>query len=537
MNKLKDIVNDILYISKLTKTKNKKILIFSAILLSQFSAGIDLFLIATFASLIAFQDTNIEIINIVLTVINENRILIIFLVILRYLVAYSQAIILKKIELSVTVSLRTYLFSKMLEQKNFSTADSYYYINTLSSHISFFYSNFAQFLNFFFQAVAYTAYLMISDIELVRFFTIGVIILGIPITKLISASRRYMHQQFKFGLDANNELVNVLENLSLIKMLRMEKKEKDTFQDLLTKIYDIVYKDYKVQFFNGQLPNFFTLIVFAIILNISGLMSKITLDILGVTIRLFQALSTVTSALNKVINAQVHIKEFMELEKVTVVKNPDYITVDNSDKIELQGIDFKYINSETYIFENLDLIIEKDSHNIIIGPNGSGKSTLLGLLGNVLRPEKGKLFTFSENFAYIGATPYIFRTTLRKNIMYGNPKKIDDSEIMKMLHEFKVFNEEEGNDLDRLVDNTSLSSGQMQKIAFIRAILSKPDILLLDESMANLDDKSQDLVLSLISKQSITVINSTHDPDRYEKVDSLIKLDIVDEKRVVKVLK
>ena len=55
--------------------------------------------------------------------------------------------------------------------------------------------------------------------------------------------------------------------------------------------------------------------------------------------------------------------------------------------------------------------------------------------------------------------------------------------------------------------------------------------------MANLDDKSQELVLSLISKQSITIINSTHDPERYEKVDSLIKLDIVDEKRVLKVLK
>ena len=88
-----------------------------------------------------------------------------------------------------------------------------------------------------------------------------------------------------------------------------------------------------------------------------------------------------------------------------------------------------------------------------------------------------------------------------------------------------------------MVDNTTLSSGQMQKIAFVRAILSKPDILLLDESMANLDDKSQELVLSLISKQSITIINSTHDPERYEKVDSLIKLDIVDEKRVLKVLK
>ena len=346
-----------------------------------------------------------------------------------------------------------------------------------------------------------------------------------------------MDQQFKFGLDANNELVNVLENLSLIKMLRMEKKEKDTFHNLLTKIYDIVYKDYQVQFFNSQLPNFFTLLIFLIILNITGLMNKITLDILGVTIRLFQSLSSVTSSLNKVINAQVHIREFMDLEKVTVFNNPDYFTINNSDKIELKGIDFKYINSETYIFENLDLTIKKDSHNIIIGPNGSGKSTLLGLLGNVLRPEKGNLSTFSENFSYIGATPYIFHTTLRKNILYGNSEKIDDSEILKVLREFKVFNEEENYNLERVVDNTTLSSGQMQKIAFVRAILSKPDILLLDESMANLDDKSQELVLSLISKQSITIINSTHDPERYEKVDSLIKLDIVDEKRVLKVLK
>ena len=79
-----------------------------------------------------------------------------------------------------------------------------------------------------------------------------------------------------------------------------------------------------------------------------------------------QSLSSVTSSLNKVINAQVHIREFMDLEKVTVFNNPDYFTINNSDKIELKGIDFKYINSETYIFENLDLTI-KDSHNIIIG--------------------------------------------------------------------------------------------------------------------------------------------------------------------------
>ena len=63
--------------------------------------------------------------------------------------------------------------------------------------------------------------------------------------------------------------------------------------------------------------------------------------------------------------------------------------------------------------------IKKNTHNIIVGSNGSGKSTLLGLIGNVLRPEKGTLTTFSDSLAYIGATPFIFSTTIRENIIYG----------------------------------------------------------------------------------------------------------------------
>jgi|MDTC01.1.fsa_nt_gb ABC-type multidrug transport system fused ATPase/permease subunit len=537
MKNLKDIVSDILYVSKLTKTKNKKLLIISSILLSQLSAGIDLIIIASFASFVASQLTNIEIVNFAIDVIDKYKIILVLLVISRYFVAYIQAMILKKIELSATISLRVYLFAKMLQQKNFSTGDQYYYINTLSGHIAYFYSNVAQFLNHFLQAIAYTYYLVISDTELVSFLGIAVIILGFPIRKLILASRNYTHKQFQYGLDANNELVNTLENLSLIKMLRMEKQEEKTFSDVLKKIYYVVYKNYQVQFFNGQLPNFFTLTAFAIMLNISRLAGRLTLDILGVTVRLFGSLSNVTTSFNQVVNAQVHIKEFIKLEKITVIKNSDFHTLVDSNKIELKNINFKYFNSDTFIFENLNLEIQKDTHNIIVGPNGSGKSTLLGIIGNVLRPETGKLLTFSNKFAYIGATPYIFHTTLRNNIVYGNSRNLDDQEITAVLKRFKLFSEEESYDLDRVVENTSLSSGQMQKIAFIRAILSDPDVLLLDESMANLDETSKELVLNIVSDQKITVINSTHDPEKYKKVDSLIRLDIVDEKRVIEVIK
>ena len=74
----------------------------------------------------------------------------------------------------------------------------------------------------------------------------------------------------------------------------------------------------------------------------------------------------------------------------------------------MKDVTFKYSNSEEYIFENLNVEFQ-NTHNIIIGANGTGKSTLLGLIGNVLIPEKGTLTSFSENFSYIGATPFIFQ--------------------------------------------------------------------------------------------------------------------------------
>ena len=71
----------------------------------------------------------------------------------------------------------------------------------------------------------------------------------------------------------------------------------------------------------------------------------------------------------------------------------------------------------------------------------------------------------------------------------------------------------------------------MQKIAFIRALISEIDILILDESTANLDDKSRDLIFSILEDKKITIINSTHDPDQFRKVDHHLNIDIVGEEK------
>ena len=199
--------------------------------------------------------------------------------------------------------------------------------------------------------------------------------------------------------------------------------------------------------------------------------------------------------------------------------------------VDIQNVSFKYFNSDDYIFKDITCQIPKNQHTIVTGPNGSGKSTLLGLIAGVLLAEEGKVITSSPRFGYIGATPFIFNDTLRNNLVYGNDKKILDELLIKKLNEFDVFKEQSSYDLDRVISNKSLSSGQMQKIAFIRALISGIDILLLDESTSNLDAKTKDFIFEILSKEKVTIINSTHDPSIFKDSTNHIKIELVDEER------
>jgi ABC-type lipoprotein export system ATPase subunit len=98
---------------------------------------------------------------------------------------------------------------------------------------------------------------------------------------------------------------------------------------------------------------------------------------------------------------------------------------------------------------------------------------------------------------------------------------------------FKLFDVINKDILDRQVTNTSLSSGQMQKVGFIRAILSNVEILLLDESTSNLDRNTKSLILDILTDKNITVVNSTHDPTSFSQIDRHIQIDIVDNKRLI----
>ena len=119
----------------------------------------------------------------------------------------------------------------------------------------------------------------------------------------------------------------------------------------------------------------------------------------------------------------------------------------------------------------------------------------------------------------------IINSTLKENLLYSTNEDVDDSKILKLLSTFKIFNEESVS-LDRKISNKSLSMGQMQKISFVRAILSGVEILILDESTSNLDEGSKKLIFQILQDLNITIINSTHNKEDFNNIDLHIEIAI-----------
>lgn len=533
MKFLREVIKDVLFISKITGTQNKKILIATSVIFSQLAAVTDIFLIGLFAYLIADQKTNIEIIDSIAVFFGENKYLLLLIIFLRFFFLFFQSYILRRIEYTVTKNLKEYILKQIFERRSYSTSDSYFYTNDLSQHIGYFYSNFASFLNSILNVVFYCVYLVASNFQILTIFGLGLILLFYPIKSLLRISRNFVDKSYFVQKDSFGEIERVIENLFLIKILKKESEELSNFSNTLSNLNKLQLSNHIFSVLNGYLPSFLTLLILCIIIILfAGV--KLTLDFIGVTLKLFNSLSVLTSAFSNIINSHVHISKFKELkfdQKNPYSKN---FIIDSNSQINLNNVSFRYQNESEYIFKDINLSLQKGKHTILTGENGTGKSTLLGLLAGIYYPQKGNITSYSNKYGYVSAQPYIFRDTLINNILYGQERHdISEDEVLEKLKEFNTFKNLEDYKLDKLVSNKTLSSGQMQKIGFIRILLSNPDIILLDESTSNLDTESKKIVFENLKLNNSTVINSTHDPDNFDFADHHIEIKISDDNRSI----
>ena len=353
MNQIKTILRDVLYVSKVTRVNNKKLLIVSVTLLAQLTAITDIAIISLFAALIAGQITNIEFVNSIIDFILGFPIIIFFMVLFRFVFLYYQQILIKDLEFRVSRNMKTYMLNEIFEKRNYSVADSYFYINTLSGHIAYFYSSFSGFITSLLQILIYMSYLLIVDVSSVGIFLIGIAILVVPIKKLLETARSYMDKTYYKGQDANREIQRVVENMFLIKILKKDKYEMNRFDETLKSLFGNQMMNYKAGVLNAFLPSFLTLISLSLILGFSSYAKTITLDFIGVTLRLFQSLGNLTGSMNQIINSHVHIEKFYELDNNRVeLKKENF---QNLDYAEVSSISLKHMQDLYLLLKNYSI--------------------------------------------------------------------------------------------------------------------------------------------------------------------------------------
>ena len=182
--------------------------------------------------------------------------------------------------------------------------------------------------------------------------------------------------------------------------------------------------------------------------------------------------------------------------------------------ISFHQVTFGY-NPELPVIQDFSFTIEASKMTAIVGATGSGKTTLISLLGRFYEPQQGQISiggvdissvsraTLNRHLGFVLQDVFLFSDTIHNNVTLGNPA-IGREEVIQAAQQIGLheFIEHLPNQYDYVIGERggALSTGQRQLLAFIRVLVYKPTILILDEATSSIDSESELLIQQAISE-------------------------------------
>jgi ATP-binding cassette subfamily B protein len=245
----------------------------------------------------------------------------------------------------------------------------------------------------------------------------------------------------------------------------------------------------------------------------------------------------VTSIIQQAEASQKRINEFLKTKSSIVDCFKNNIKIEG--KIEFKNIEFTYPETQINACKNISFSVKKGNSLAIMGDIGSGKTTLLELLCRIYDPINGEILIDNTNIkninikelknsiGYVPQSTFLFSESIEKNIKFGkNNASLNEVEIaaknaclsrdIGMFKDgFKTLLGERG---------VNLSGGQKQRLAIARAIIKRPKILILDDSLSAVDTETEEKILSNINNisKNITLIIATHRISSAKNCDKIL---------------
>lgn len=233
------------------------------------------------------------------------------------------------------------------------------------------------------------------------------------------------------------------------------------------------------------------------------------------------------------------ISKILSLESNLQIKQ-DQCSDHSGAYLSFHNVSFTYPNGKE-VLHHVNFNLERGKTYAFVGPTGGGKTTTASLIARLYDATKGIVFLDGKDIrnytpeertkkiGFILQEPFLFSGTVRDNILYGNPefKKLSNDELELVIRKagleslLERFDEGLETKVQTLGDGISL--GQKQLIAFMRAVLREPELLILDEATANIDTVTEQLLENILQKlpASTTRVIIAHRLNTIENADEI----------------
>ncbi|PDY44654.1 peptidase domain-containing ABC transporter [Bacillus pseudomycoides] len=239
------------------------------------------------------------------------------------------------------------------------------------------------------------------------------------------------------------------------------------------------------------------------------------------------------NSLDRLINVQSDLQKafvaadrFLDILNYPTNKTKQTKKLQHISKIQFHNFSFSF-DAFNNIIENVNLSILKNEKILLVGESGVGKSTFAQTLVKFYNVEQSKIFindidinNFNEEelrkkIIYLNENPFLFKNTIEENLCMG--KIFDKKSIIKACQVAEIYDLinslPKGFEFHLNENASNLSTGQKQRLSLARAILHHPNVLILDESLSNVDSKTFKQIYSNLSKLECTIVFITHNPE------------------------
>jgi ATP-binding cassette subfamily B protein len=249
-------------------------------------------------------------------------------------------------------------------------------------------------------------------------------------------------------------------------------------------------------------------------------------------------LASIWSSLQLALAGLDRISEVLALQSDMAVVPSNAVVSDAV--MAFENVSFRYPDGKD-VLSGINFALERGKTYALIGPTGGGKTTTASLMARLYDPSSGtvrldgkdiRAYTPEERAAKIGfilQEPFLFTGTVRDNIIYGNPAYVGkpDAVLMETLESAGLHSLlsrfEAGLDTSVSSSGDAMSLGQKQLIAFIRAALRNPELLILDEATANIDTVTEQLLEDILKRlpASTTKVIIAHRLNTIDSADAI----------------